>query len=329
MNDTFVNSPWRDRAQWWTDARIVSRAAYYVFNDTKLLEQGLRQFADSQKPDGRIAAVYPSSTEQFVPDTSLFWVLSVLEHYAFTDDAEVAASCIRRSSDCWQWFASFECEDGLIGNVPGELFIDAADLDRRGESTALNCLYYGAMRAAGALAYIAGDEAEGQAWLETANRLKLAINKHLYSPPHGLYAECRVDGKLVKKFCRQTNVLAAMFDIPDHYQKSCIYRQVINGVMPGIPTPYFTYPSAAGALCGRPALRGAGCHPQEMGPDAQGGARNAVGVLRPGRHALPRMVHGADARPVGRVCRDKARYRLSSVLDYPALGRPGVGARLH
>ena len=90
MNDTFVNSPWRDRAQWWADARIVSRVAYYAFNDTKLLEQGLRQFADSQKPDGRIAAVYPSSTEQFVPDTSLFWVLSVLEHYAFTDDAEVA-----------------------------------------------------------------------------------------------------------------------------------------------------------------------------------------------------------------------------------------------
>ncbi len=239
MNDTFVNSPWRDRAQWWTDAMIVSEVAYYAFNDTKLLQQGLRQFADSQRPDGRIAAVYPSGVEQYVPDTSLFWVFSVLECCAFTGDSEMVGELYPAVKRLLGWFASFEGQDALIGNVPGEMFIDAADLDRRGESTALNCLYHGALRAASALADIAGIEADAQAWLDAANRLKLAVNKHLYSPPHGLYAECRVDGKLVERFSRQTNVLAALFDIADHYRKSSIYRQALDGALPGIPTPYF------------------------------------------------------------------------------------------
>ena len=45
MEDTFIDCPWRERAQWWGDARIESRAAYYAFDDTKLLAQGLRQMA--------------------------------------------------------------------------------------------------------------------------------------------------------------------------------------------------------------------------------------------------------------------------------------------
>ncbi len=106
--------------------------------------------------------------------------------------------------------------------------------------TALNCLYYHALRVASALASISGNESDADAYMEITGPLRLAINKYLYAPKRGLYAECRVNGKLVEKFSRQTNILAALFDVPDHYQKSTICRQMLGNFIPDNLTPYFT-----------------------------------------------------------------------------------------
>lgn len=239
MEDTFIDCPWRERAQWWGDARIESRVAYYAFGDTELLAQGLRQIAHSQKPDGSVMAMYPAGEERMLPDYSLIWVFSLLDYYAFSDDAELIEEVYPNVRRLMEWFRGFEDQDGLLSDVPGWLFIDWADLEKQGEVTALNCFYYQALRVASVVAGIAGEQEDGAAYLEAADRLRRAINKYLYSPRRGLYADCRVDGRIVEKFSRQANALAALFDIPDHYQKSTIHRQLINGGLPEVRTPYF------------------------------------------------------------------------------------------
>ena len=138
------------------------------------------------------------------------------------------------------WFEGFLSDDGLLANVPGDLFVDAVELADRGEVTALNCLCYQALRVTAMIASILGVQSEADAFVEAAGRLRLAINTHLYSPERALYAECRVDGKLVEEYARQANILAALFDIPDHYQKSTILRLIFEGGLPETETPYFT-----------------------------------------------------------------------------------------
>ncbi|MCL5102781.1 MAG: family 78 glycoside hydrolase catalytic domain [Armatimonadetes bacterium] len=240
MEDTFIDCPWRERAQWWGDARIESRAAYYAFDDTKLLAQGLRQMADLQDRDGAMPGMYPGGSDKLVPDFALQWVFSLLDYYAFADDAGLLRDLYPNVRGMLNWFGGFMNEDGLLSGVPGWLFIDWADLDKRGDVTALNCLYFQALRVAGLIAAVLGKENEAEQYTESANTVRLAINKHLYAPKRGLYAECRVDGKLVERFSRQTNILAALFDIPDHYQKSTIIRHLLNGSLPELSTPYFT-----------------------------------------------------------------------------------------
>jgi len=239
MEDTFIDCPWRERAEWWGDARIASRVAYYAFDDTTLLAQGLRQIASTQCRDGAIPGLYPVGGDVLVPDFSLFWVFSILDYFAFADDAELVRDLYPVVRRLMNWFARYQDTDGLLANVPGRLFIDEADLERSGEVTALNCLYYQGLRVAAIIASIAEKQEDAEEYIQAANHLRILINKYMYVPKRGLYAEGRQNGKLVEKFSRQTNILAALFDITDQYQKSVILRQMANGSLPAIATPYF------------------------------------------------------------------------------------------
>jgi|GEM_PF-814000 len=239
MEDALIDCPWRERAQWWGDARVLSRSVYYAFDETKLLAQGLRQIASSQDRDGVILSLYPSSEEMSAPDFALLWVFSILDYFGFEDDPELVRDLYPAVEALLKWFARYENENGMLEDVPGTLLIDRAELERKGELTSLNCLYYQALRVASALASISENPEAAQGYLDKADRLKVVINKFTYVPRRGLYAECRTDGKLVEKFSRQTNTLAALFDIADQYQKAGIFRVLSSGSLPEVATPYF------------------------------------------------------------------------------------------
>ncbi|MCE5324734.1 family 78 glycoside hydrolase catalytic domain [bacterium] len=240
MEDTFIDSPWQSRSQWWADARIESRTAYYAFDDVKLLAQGLRQIADTQDRSGAVMGTYPASEDKLVPDFALNWVFSILDYYAFSDDSGLVRDLYPNVRRLMSWFDRYQNDFGLIGEVPGWIFIDSADLERHGVLTSLNCLYYQALRVTAALASILGKGNEADDYNESARVLRLAINKYLYSPEKGLYADCLKDGKLADKFSAQTNILAALFDIPDHYCKAAIIRTLQGNMLSETRTPYFT-----------------------------------------------------------------------------------------
>lgn len=239
MQETYISDPWRDRRQQWGETRMLSRVAGFVFDDSSLLAEAIRQTAECQHRDGAIPLACPQGDGVPVGDYALLWVFSILDHYAFSDDSGPLRRSYPNVRRLMEWFGRWAGEDGLLSNVPGRLHIDDADLEKRGTVTALNCLYYQGLRVAGVIASIAGMQHDAEDMAAAAGRLRIAINKHLYSPVRGLYADSRVDGKLVEKYSRQTNILAALFDIPDHYQKSTICRQLLNGTLPEITTPFF------------------------------------------------------------------------------------------
>jgi alpha-L-rhamnosidase len=240
MEDTFIDSPWRDRAQWWADARIESRTAYYAFDDVRLMAQGLRQIAETQDRNGAIMGVYPATEDKLIPDFALYWVFSILDYYAFSDDAGLVRDLYPNVKRLMGWFARYKTDLGLLGEVPGWVFIDSTELERRGTLTSLNCLYYEALKVTAMLASVQGKDNEAEDYIESARKLRLAINKYLYSTDCGLYADSITDGKLTDKFSSQTNILAALFDIPDHYSKGAIVRLILNGTLSDVATPFFT-----------------------------------------------------------------------------------------
>ncbi|MCX8052679.1 MAG: family 78 glycoside hydrolase catalytic domain [Armatimonadetes bacterium] len=240
MQDTFVASPWCDLSRNWADIRVAARTAYYAFGNTKLLAQALKEVAHSQTDESALTEVNPCGDQAV--DLMLLWVLSVLEYYAFSNDLELVRELYPSVRQLMNWMNRHTSDDSLAGKIPAGLFIDESWLSADptiSEITALNCLYYHALRVSGALAGILGYADDAEAYESAANRVKLAINKHLYSPMRGLYVERREGGKVVEEFTRQTNIFAALFDVADHYRKSTIFRQMANGSLPRLETTYF------------------------------------------------------------------------------------------
>lgn len=247
MQDTYIDSPWREHAQWWDNAAVASRVAYYVFGDNMLLKQGLRHIAASQDKDGAIYALYPSATKELFPDFGAIWVTSVWECYAQDEDKGLLSDLYPAVVKWLRWIGRFTDSDGLLANVRGDLFIDWAEIDRRGEVMALNCLYIGALRAACRMAETLQRRSDAEEWAGLASALKMVMAKYFWSPNLGLFADARINGRLEEHYSRQTNILAALYDIADHYQKSSIYRQVLTDrYLPPIATPYFTSVLAEG-----------------------------------------------------------------------------------
>lgn len=241
MQDTYIDSPWRERAQWWDNAYIASKTAYYAFGDTALLGQGLRYIALSQERNGIVLALYPSVNRENFPDFGALWVMSVWDYYARTGDKRMLSDLYPCVFYWIQWISRYANADGLLNKVDGDLFIDWGAVDRRGEVAALNCIYIGALNAASRMAQTMKKTDDADRYLQMAAKVRNSLSKHFWTA-RGLYADARVDGVLQEHYSRQTNTLAVLADVPDHYQKAAILRQLSeeNGGLSPITTPYFT-----------------------------------------------------------------------------------------
>ncbi|MFQ3548358.1 MAG: family 78 glycoside hydrolase catalytic domain [Armatimonadota bacterium] len=241
MEDSFIDCPWRERAQWWADARVQSRVAFYVFGDTSLLAQGIRQIASSQKQNGMVCGMYPSGYERILPDFALLWVYSIMDYYAYSNDFEMLKDQYPKIKKLLNWFKKFRNKDGLLENVPEWVFIDwCDDMDLEGTNTSINSLYCQTLNLSAAAALILGYQNDFENYSQMAIETKISLNKYLYVPSKGLYAETRKNGVLSDKFTRQANILAVLCDIADHYQKSTIVRCLLGNSLPELITPYFT-----------------------------------------------------------------------------------------
>lgn len=247
MQDTYIDSPWRERAQWWDNAAVASKVAYYAFGDNLLLKQGLKHIAASQDRDGAIFALYPSATRELFPDFGAIWVMSVWDCYAQDEDKGLLSDLYPAVVRWLKWIGQFTDSYGVLANVRGDLFIDWAEIDRRGEVMALNCLYIGALRAACRMAETLKKSSEAEEWAGIASALKMKLAKYFWSPSRGLFADARIDGRIQEHYTRQTNILAALYDVADHYQKLSIYRQMLDDKrLPPITTPNFVSVLAEG-----------------------------------------------------------------------------------
>ncbi|MCX7934551.1 MAG: hypothetical protein N3A66_04735, partial [Planctomycetota bacterium] len=50
--DAYVDTPWREQAQWWGDARVQARNTFYLDGDARLLARGIRSLAGQRTRQG-------------------------------------------------------------------------------------------------------------------------------------------------------------------------------------------------------------------------------------------------------------------------------------
>lgn len=198
MQDAFEDCPSREQRQWVGDAYVESLVNYACFGDPRLVAKLIRQVAQSQRRDGMTQMATPgdlgATNGLYIVDYCLSWIMTAGEYVNHTGDVALLDAVFPHVVRAVAWFERHIAENGLLTEPPGWIFIDWAEVDRRGASTALNALLVAALRHAIPIAEHQGAATLASRWSALAGRITAAANDLLWDDARGVYVDALLPG---------------------------------------------------------------------------------------------------------------------------------------
>ncbi|HEY3267906.1 MAG TPA: family 78 glycoside hydrolase catalytic domain [Armatimonadota bacterium] len=244
MDDAFTDCPWRERGQWWGDARVSALTNYYCFGDAALVRHGLIQGAQSQDSEGVLQGVFPNDWDQRMPSYMLMWVFSIWDYVLYTGDVSACPMFLPTIERIVSFLDKHtSASRGLLEDVPYWVYIDwlpGMDYVNVGANCTLNCLYYQALRCTAKMALAANDCVAATRYSRKAESLKAAINKYMWNPSEHYYNDPLVNGAGTGVSSQHANSCALAFGVapPDRYAE--IANRMFAAPAMYRPGPYFT-----------------------------------------------------------------------------------------
>ncbi len=136
--DTYVDTPSREQAQWWGDARVQAWSTFHLDGDPRLLANGIRLIAGQTTPEGVTYGHAPTVAHHCIlPDFTLIWILTLWDHYWQTGDLTLFREQRPMVDRALDYFRRWICpETGLLRYDERHwLFLDWADLPKNGRPT--------------------------------------------------------------------------------------------------------------------------------------------------------------------------------------------------
>lgn len=233
--DTYVDCPAYEQAFWVGDARNEALIDYYVNGDYRLSKRCLELVAKSLERSALPESQVPSGWQDILTAWSLLWVLACAEHYYHTGDAiflrRLYPSLRQTCNTCIDRFLN---DDNLL-EIEAWNMLDWAPMDtpRQGVITHQNAWLVRALREVAKLAVALDVETcheDHSLFTESAEKVKEAINRHLWSEEHQAFVDCRhVDGRLSPVVSQQTNTIVYLCDCAEGDRKRLL-AQYVRGV---------------------------------------------------------------------------------------------------
>ncbi len=202
MTDAYTDTPWRERGQWWGDAYVADHINRVAFGDTQLFRRGLWYMAEAFE-DGTPPALAPNDGLTLLLDYDMLWVQSIYEYYQITGDVEFLMQIYTTLGEFMNYLQKYENLDTGLLEMPDGAWYETALIDwaakasRYGQSTALNAMYYGTIKAAAQIAEAVGDSARMYQWRVKADSIKNRVNTVLYLPGEHRYGASIYKGQFI------------------------------------------------------------------------------------------------------------------------------------
>ncbi|MEI6055842.1 MAG: alpha-L-rhamnosidase C-terminal domain-containing protein [Lentisphaerota bacterium] len=91
--DAYVDTPWREQAQWWGDARIQSKNTFYIDGDHRLFKRGIQSLIGQTTSQGLTYGHAPTMAGNCIlPDFALTWIVTFWDYYFQTEDISLFKS---------------------------------------------------------------------------------------------------------------------------------------------------------------------------------------------------------------------------------------------
>ncbi|NLY30824.1 MAG: alpha-L-rhamnosidase [Firmicutes bacterium] len=230
--DTYVDCPAYEQAFWVGDSRNEALIDYYVNGDYRLARRCLELVAKSLERSPLPESQVPSGWQDILTAWSLLWVIACREHYQHTGDRDFLEKiypALRQT--CINFIEKYLNEDGLL-EIEAWNMLDWAPMDtpNQGVVTHQNAWLVRALRETASLAAALDGQTSAEDYrrfMAAADRIKEAINRHLWSEEYQAFVDCRrADGTLSPVVSQQTNTVVYLCDCVDGERKELLTKYV-------------------------------------------------------------------------------------------------------
>lgn len=183
-SDAYVDTPWREQAQWWGDARVQAANTFHLDGDARLLARGIRSIAGQPGPGGLTYGHAPTIAYNCIlPDFALTWLLTIRDHWWQTGETTLVRAMWPRVQQVLGYFDSPEARhrSGLLAyDRRFWLFEDWSTLWKGDVPTFLNLWYLHAIRELATVCAAAGMRSEARALGARADRHQALVVRKLF-----------------------------------------------------------------------------------------------------------------------------------------------------
>ena len=221
--DIYMDCPSRERAGWLCDSYYTSQTEFELTGDTMVENEFLNNYltGGSARADlhGMIDMCYPATTDTFIPQWSLWYVLELYDYFTKRGHGERKDDFKGQLYDLLAYFKNFENEYGLLEKLQGWNFVEWSALNRRVHDVSwpTNMLFYEALR-------IIGTIYEDEALIEKAAKLRETIRKMAWNGKVFLDRAMRQEDGTLKntdELSETTQYYALRFGIVDIDEPMC------------------------------------------------------------------------------------------------------------
>ena len=222
--DGYVDTPHREQAQWWGDARVQSWNTFFISGDARLLRRGIRIISQQTLPNGLTYGHAPTLAHHCIlPDFSIIWLMTLWDHYWQTGTPEAFVAHRSVVDGILSYFDSATDKNtGLLKHdVRYWLFMDWCQIQKIGQPSVLNLWYLNALKKLYELCKRNGFDVDAENFKTRSERVENAICKNLLSPEGLVYEGILPNGKLNPDITIHAQTLAKMCNLKGfNFQKA-------------------------------------------------------------------------------------------------------------
>ncbi|MHC4621144.1 MAG: alpha-L-rhamnosidase-related protein [Planctomycetota bacterium] len=245
MRELLIDAVKRDRLPWVGDLYMGILCNCFSFAEKDIIHRTL-------------TALYSDAPEAVdfngIIDYTLWWVISLLEYVLFFGDLAYMARVRERFYCLMRILEEKEDEDGFL---PSEsfywIFIDWAQVDKKGISSCLQMIYIMALDAAGGLATLDGESSRASHFVRKADALRKKCRTWFWKEKRRVFVDNWDGEKQNGNVSRHANLFAVLSGTAKDNQIEPILDNVLlNDSVPPVGTPYMMALEAlALSRCGR------------------------------------------------------------------------------
>lgn len=229
--DAYVDTPWREQAQWWGDARIQFWNTMAMDGDVRLFKRGIRSLAVQRVPNGLTYGHAPTMAHICVcPDFSLVWVITIFDYYWQTGDLTLFEEQLGRVREVLSYFRKEAPRyRGLLSNDPRYwVFLDWSDLDKTGTPTLYNMWYILALQKFSELLKLTGRLREAEEAAKEAAELQKLLELEAFHEGKGLFRDGFDEkGVLLERCSVQSQVFAMLLGMKAKFHKNMLKLRIL------------------------------------------------------------------------------------------------------